>query len=121
MKRSGALFTIHCQSTLTANGSIVKCSGWPTALRVTGNETYQHLFPDSLDIPDFYVYSGHHKVYAHMIKRFITWLYATYVIVPAAKAAIRSFDHLREDEIEITFTPDEEFEAIIEASKETKH
>jgi hypothetical protein len=88
---------------------------------VTRGETPEYIFPDSLDVSGCHVYRRRHKVCFCMIKRFITWLYARYVIIPAAKAAIRSFEGLNEDDFEITFTPDEELEAIIEAMGETKH
>ena len=56
-----------------------------------------------------------------MIKRFITWLYIKYVVLPDAEEAMEAFGFLREEDLEINFEPDEELNATIEASRETKH
>ena len=59
----------------------------------------------------------------YYFKKFIEWLYIRYVITPEVEMAMYLVKDLREDDLEVTFVPDDEFEAMIEASRpgNTKH
>lgn len=54
-----------------------------------------------------------------LMKRFIEWLYVKFVLLPDFNKKVKECGN--DIEFDIEFTPDEEFEAVIEASREVKH
>ena len=87
---------------------------------VSNGKVHDCIFSDCLETSTYHIHGRHHRN-IRMIKRFITWLYIKYVVLPDAEEAMEAFGFLREEDLEINFEPDEELSATIEASRETKH